>query len=316
MNKKKFFLSAVIAALLILLIVALISSIVGSTRDVAKNERLTLDQIKRVPHRPSVLCLSPAFVEMMYRINKEDHIMAVTDGCDFPTNAKQLPNLGSSINLDWKLIEQLPIDVVMLTPSHSIEHARFEKLGKKVITGKVDSLDSICNTMWAVGQLFNEEDFVEQWMMELDIALTVLNKKIATREARGDSAPKVLFVLGHTPDFSGDIIVSGAKLFYGDVIHKAGGENAFQGAVETGIITFDKLVELKPDIIIDLAEPVDLLNRSEYESKIQSAWIKKIAGTNQFEKTPKVAVFADTGSRRPGPRIVELINKVGKLVFE
>ena len=38
--------------------------------------------------------------------------------------------------------------------------------------------------------------------------------------------------------------------------------------------------------------------------------------TKKFEKTPKVAVFADSGARRPGPRIVELINNVGKLVFE
>ena len=316
MNKKKILVPIAIAVLLLIVIIAIISCVAKSTKDESSKGKLTLDQIDRVPRRPSVLCLSPSFVEMMYRIKCEDHIMAVTDGCDFPSDAKKLPNLGSSINLDWKLVEQLPIDVVMLTPSHTIEHARFAKLGKKVITGKVDSLDAICNTMWAVGQLFNEEDFVEQWMMELDFTLTALKKKASMRDARGDEPQKILFVLGHTPDFSGDIIVSGAKLFYSDVILKAGGVNAYQGAVERGIITFDELVALQPDIIIDLANPTDLLNRAEYESNIHSAWMKKIAETKKFEKTPKVAVFADSGARRPGPRIVELINNVGKLVFE
>ena len=41
-------------------------------------------------------------------------------------------------------------------------------------------------------------------------------------------------------------------MFYGDVIVKAGGVNAFQGAVETAAITFEELVALKPDIVIDV----------------------------------------------------------------
>lgn len=317
MDKKKICIASAVAAALVVLIGVIIASVAGSTKsgDGAAN-KLKLEDITRVPRAPSVLCLSPASVEMMYRIKREDHIMAVTEGCDFPSDAKSLPNLGSSINLDWKLVEQLPIDVVMLTPSHRVEHARFAKLGKKVIVGDVASLDSIVNTIWAIGQLFNEEDFIEQWMMELDLALTVLKKKAAKRDARGEDAPKVLFVLGHEADFSGKIIVAGAKLFYGDVIVKAGGVNAFQGAVETAALTFDELVALEPDIIIDVVEPVALSKLAECEAEMKTAWERKLAEEGDSEQPIKVEVFAESWARRPGPRVIELISNVGKVVFE
>lgn len=316
MDKKKIFIATAIAVLLVVLIGVIIASVAGSTDTEPSANKLKLEDIKRVPRSPSVLCLSPSFVEIMYRIKREDHIMAVTEGSDFPSDAKSLPNLGSSINLDWELVEQLPIDVVMLTPSHRIEHARFAKLGKKVVVGDVASLDSIVNTIWAVGQLFNEEDFIEQWMMELDLTLTVFKKKAATRDARGEDTPKVLFVLGHEPDFSGKIIVAGAKLFYGDVIVKAGGANAFQGAVETAALTFDELVALKPDIIIDVVTPVDLSKLAESESQIKSSWEAKLKTVEQNQHPIKVEVFAESWARRPGPRVIELINNVGKIVFE
>lgn len=316
MDKKKLFIATAIATVLVVLIGAIIVGVACSDTAEPMAKKLTLEDIDRIPRRPSVLCLSPSFVEIMYRINREDHIIAVTEGCDFPSDAKTLPNLGSSIDLDWELVEQLPIDVVMLTPSHKIEHARFAKLGKKVIVGDVVSLDSVINTIWTIGLLFNEEDFVEQWMMELDLALTVLKKKSVARDARGEEAPKVLFVLGHEEDFSGKIIVAGARLFYGDVIVKAGGVNAFQGAVETAAITFEELVALKPDIVIDVVPPVDLFQRLEYESKIKSSWEERLGKDEKNQQPIKVEVFSESWARRPGPRVIELINNVGKIVFQ
>lgn len=316
MEKKKIWVVSAFAAVLVILIGIIIASVAGSTSGGVATNKLRLEDINRIPSHPSVLCLSPSFVEMIYRIKSEDHIMAVTDGCDFPSEAKTLPNLGSSINLDMDLVEKLPIDVVMLTPSHTVEHAYFAKLGKKVIVGEVFSLDSIINTMWSVGQLFSKEDLIEQWVMELDLSLTVLKKKAVTRDARGESAPRVLFVLDHKPDFTGKIIVAGSKLFYGDIIVKAGGENAFQGAVETGAISFDELIALKPDIVIDIATPVDLSQRAEYVSKIKAAWEAKLNSNGQSQKHVNVEVFAESWARRPGPRVIELINNVGRLIFE
>lgn len=319
MNKKKMFVAVAVAFVMVSLIVAIIMNVAGTAEDRVVeplSRKLIINDFNHVVRSPSAICLSPSFVEIMYRIKCEDCILAVTDGCDFPSDAQNLPNLGSSINLDWKLVEQLPVDVVMLTPSHSVEHARFAQLGKKVIVGDVSSIDSIVNTMWSIGQLYNEEDFIEQWVMELDLALTVLKKKAATRDARGDDAPRVLFVIDRNKDFSGEIFVAGQKIFYSDVITKAGGVNVIQDTVETSALTFEQLVALKPDIIIDVVEPVDLLEQAEYESKIKTAWEAKLAESVGSEQSIRVEVFAESWARRPGPRVIELISNVGKIVFE
>lgn len=317
MEKKKLIFASLITIVIIAIIGYIISSYVACF-DAAETtaKKITIEEINRVPRSPSVLCLSPSFVEIMYRIRREDHIMAVTEGCDFPTDAKTLPNLGSSIDLDWELVKKLPIDVVLLTPSHRLEHARFAKLGKKVIVGDVASLDSIINTMWSIGQLYNEEDFIEQWMMELDLSLTVLKKKAAIREARGDAAPRVLFVIGHNPDFSGEITVAGQKIFYSDVITKAGAENAVNVPAEIVDITFEELVAIKPDIIIDVVPSVDLLQQAEYVAGIKSSWDEKLNAEQNGKHSVRVEVFAESWARRPGPRVIELINNVGKIVFQ
>jgi ABC-type hemin transport system substrate-binding protein len=318
MKNKKLLVSVVIAFLLLVVIGLIIGGVAKSVGDSSKDASTSagIENFDRKPRRPSVLCLSPSFVEMMYRINREDHITAVTDGCDFPSDAKSLPNLGSSLKLDWKLVEKLPIDVVLLLPNHSIEHAKFLGMGKKVIEGRVDSINSICDTMWAVGQLYNEEDFIEQWIMDLDLSLTVLKKKATMRDARGDATPKVLVVLNHNDDFSGEILVSGLKLFYSDVVKKAGGENAFQSAVETASISFAELVALEPDIVIDIASPVGIMDRHEYVSKKTQEWRTMLEKASTSEKQIKVEVFAESWARRPGPRVVELLNNVGKVIFD
>lgn len=319
MNKKKMFVAVAVAVVMVGLIAVIIMNVAGSAEDRVvepSSKKLTIDDFNRAVRSPSAICLSPSFVEIMYRIKCEDCILAVTEGCDFPSDAKTLPNLGSSINLDWKLVEQLPVDVVMLTPSHRVEHARFAKLGKKVIVGDVASLDSIVNTMWSIGQHYNEEDFIEQWVMELDLTLTVLKKKAATRDARGDAAPRVLFVIGRNKDFSGKIFVAGQKIFYSDVIKKAGGVNVIQDNVETAALTFDELVALEPDIIIDVVAPVDLSKLAECEAEMKTAWETKLAEAGNPEQPIKVEVFAESWARRPGPRVIELISNVGKVVFE
>lgn len=329
MGNKKVFSAAIVTFILVGLICFVIFSVVGSTNTFEEEQEFNNDvvvvetstgikreDIKRVPNSPSVLCLAPSFVEIMYYIDKEDHIMAVTDGCDYPSDATTLPNLGSSLNLDWELIEGLPIDIVMLTQSHMVEHARFAQLGKKVIVGDVASLDSIINNMWALGQLFKEEKVVTQWMVELDQVLTDLKKKTVMRDARGDSAPRVLFILSHEPDFSGQIVVAGSKLFYSDVIEKAGGENAFLEAVDTAVLTFEELIALSPDIVIDIAVPSNLSQRAEFELDVKSSWDGKLKSLEQANRSIKFKVFTESWARRPGPRVIELIDNLGKVVFE
>jgi hypothetical protein len=62
--------------------------------------------------------------------------------------------------------------------------------------------------------------------------------------------------------------------------------------------------------------PVDLFQRLEYESKIKSSWEERLNKDEKNQQPIKVEVFSESWARRPGPRVIELINNVGKIVFQ
>ena len=78
----------------------------------------------------------------------------------------------------------------------------------------------------------------------------------------------------------------------------------------------EELVALKPDIVIEVAAPVAYEQKAEYVAMIKSSWDEKLNAVKQDKHSIKVEVFAESWARRPGPRVIELIDNVGKIVFQ
>src|SRR6201999_1366728 len=70
----------------------------------------------RIPqnlHR--VISLAPSVTETLYALGLQDRLIADTDYCDYPPEAKHKPHVGGAVNPSIETIASLHPDVVLVT---------------------------------------------------------------------------------------------------------------------------------------------------------------------------------------------------------
>ena len=70
-------------------------------------------QIPQIIHR--VVSLAPSITETLYAIGVQDMLVADSDYCDYPPEAKQKPHVGGTITPSIEMIASLHPDVVFVT---------------------------------------------------------------------------------------------------------------------------------------------------------------------------------------------------------
>jgi iron complex transport system substrate-binding protein len=89
------------------------------------------------------------------------------------------------------------------------------------------------------------------------------------------------------------------------MLHLAGGKNAYLGSVPFPLITREGLLDLNPDLIIELVP--DLAQKKLTKDDLRKDWLR-VPGLNAV-KQKKVYIFTDTYLVIPGPRFIEAIER-------
>src|ERR1700729_1016911 len=88
------------------------STVNAPTRDVTDEMGRTI----RIPQDlQRVISLAPSITETLYALGLQDRIIADTDYCDYPLEAKQKPHVGGTISPSIEMIASLHPDVVLVT---------------------------------------------------------------------------------------------------------------------------------------------------------------------------------------------------------
>ncbi len=113
-------------------------------------QRLQLD-------RPAnrIISLAPHATELLFAAGAGDQVVAVSSFSDFPPQARQLPSVGSSMQLDVERIVALKPDLVIAWKSgnNARQVERLRKLGMVVFESEPRTLDDIASTLQRFGQL-------------------------------------------------------------------------------------------------------------------------------------------------------------------
>lgn len=239
--------------------------------------------LKEEPQR--VVSLSPALTEMIFLLESENKLVAITDFCLYPPETDNILKVGGIQNFNIESVIALNPDVVLIgsiVPQESVN--KMESMGLSVIAIKEENkIEGIYKAMIVLGEILNQKEMAAKKVEDLQQRIADIER----REVSEQEKPSIYYVVGFGE--AGDFTAPKDSHIH-EIITLAGGRNI--GEVLTGwSISREYLFQEDPDLIFVREEDVDhfsqlfpyteltaVKNKRVYP--IESGWIDIVSPRN------------------------------------
>jgi iron complex transport system substrate-binding protein len=259
-------------------------------------------QIEKLPQR--IVSLAPSNTEMIYALGLEDKLVGTTDYCDYPEAAKSKPRVASYTTPDLEKVVSVQPDLILAEAIHEkTALPAMEKLGLTVIVMSATSVDTVLNDIKLIGQINGKSRAAATLVDSLNgrIQEVVLKTVTLTPEQR----LRVLYVVWHDP-----IWTMGRNTFISDLIWKAGGVNIFADDFEKSrVVSLESIIQKNPQVILvsGMGTSGDMI----YKNIVKET---RLLGVDAMRNN-RIHKISDANlTERPGPRIVDGLEEVAKLL--
>lgn len=261
---------------------------------------VTLDQPAQ-----KIISIAPSNTEILYAIGAGSQLVGRDEFSDYPSEAKELPSVGGGFGaLDTETMVALKPDLVLasqLTPAEQVE--AIEKLGLKVyfLANPVD-IESMLENLRIIGKITGRGTQAETLIESLQNRIAAVDEKLTGLQNR----PLVFYQLDSTDPNAP--WTAGPGSFIDTLISRAGGRNL-------GSELSDAYAQLSIEqLLIDQPEMIIV---GDYTwGGVTAEAVMARAGWAGLEaiKQSQVFVFDDNLVSRPGPRMVDGLEAMVKLL--
>lgn len=107
-----------------------------------------------------IISLAPHITELLYSLGAEQQLIAVTESCDYPQAAKQLPKVANAFSINYEALVNFKPDLVIAwgTGNGLLSIDRIKKLGIPVFVSEPKSLADVKHTILMLGELTHRQD--------------------------------------------------------------------------------------------------------------------------------------------------------------
>lgn len=227
--------------------------------------------------KPTVVSLNPAATEMIYALGAEDHLLAVSDYCDWPPQARKLPKAGDLVKPNIEEIARLSPDyVIVFLPTQERLSCDLAKMGLETLDVSPESGEEVLLEIENLARILGVEEKGRALADSLRSEILSIEKP--------ENPPTVFIELGINP-----LYAAGAGTFPDDLVRLAGGRNLFSDTRGYFPIQEEEVLRRKPEVIV-------LAHEEGPEPKNRMGW----------EGLAARVVRADPDIiTRPGPRFVQ-----------
>ena len=244
---------------------------------------------------PQIVVLSPELAEIVCALGAEDHIVGITQECDYPKILQQKVIVGSFSAPNIEKIISLDPDAVFLSGmEQEIFRHKLQDLNITVRQFYPASINGLYDTISEIGKSLNKEDTADSLIQSMNASIGAIIKP--------EECPTIYIEIYNKP-----LMTSSSDSFVGDVIIKAGLKNIFPVLPrEYCAVSSEKVVELNPDIILITYPNV---NKEDIKDRLGWDIISAIKNDMVFTTEnidPNIIL-------RAGPRIVQGIKALSQL---
>ena len=250
-----------------------------------------------------IVSLGPSATEILFAIGADKQLVACTDFCDYPAEAKTKASVGgfaaNSISLE-SIISYEPDLVYLFSGMHDSLIKPLQDMGINVYVSKAASVDDVKKEIIEIGTITGHSAEAEDVVKEMNILLAEARNKSAEAKKNG-SSPLIYWQVWDDP-----LMTAGKNSFINDIITLAGGINIFgEENSDYPIISDEAVIAAKPQFIF-ITKASD--NYSVTNNKIMFYAMKKDSGAS-------VHYVNDDKFSRPGPRCAEAVQDLTKILY-
>ncbi|HZS43561.1 MAG TPA: helical backbone metal receptor, partial [Blastocatellia bacterium] len=166
-----------------------------------------------------VISLSPGITEILYGIGAFDLLVADSQFCDYPEEAKKLPHVGGFYEANLEAITAMRPDLILIIDDQAVFFKdKLEKLGYRVVAVKSRTVTDVIDSMRTIGEVTGRAKEGNKLADEI-------SAKINERANQTKSLPRVriLCVVDRIPGTLRDIYTAAPGSFIDGLIEASGG---------------------------------------------------------------------------------------------
>jgi len=252
-----------------------------------------------------VVSLAPSLTETLFALGlDETQIVGITDYCDYPEGVSKIPRVGSLITVNIEHLVSLEPDYVFAVGhENSPLNYRLKKVGLNVVVIDPLNVQDTLDAILKVGEILDRQENAKKVVEGMKLRLSRMAEKVKTIKTK----KRVYVEIWDDP-----IISCGKGSLVDEIISRAGCVN-ITAAIESMYPTISQEVVVKedPEIII-------LGYMSRDQEKAVNAVLSRF-GWKDIKAVKNKAVICSIEPNlflRPGPRIIDGIEKIYTKVYE
>jgi len=245
-----------------------------------------------------IVSLAPSLTETVFALGFGDRLVGVTNHCDYPAEAKNLPKVGDFMSPSLEVIAAQRPDLVIgvvgaIDPAKARE---MERLGLNVALLSLSTVSEILSSFKRIAALLGYAEAGERLVRKLTLQFDKVTNRVAHTPRRS-----TLMVVGLRP-----LVAVGGKNFLDELITLAGGANIARNAPQPWLNLPDEYVVAKaPQIIIEAGMGSDTAAPARHWSDLKSI---------PAVKERRVYTYNSDKILRPGPRIGDGLEELARLI--
>jgi iron complex transport system substrate-binding protein len=254
------------------------------------------------PKKPlRVVSLSPKNTEMMYAIDAQDCLVAVTSFCDYPPSAKELPNIGgfaaNAISLE-AIVAQKPNLVLSAGSIQQPVTEPLKNMGLEVVDLDAESFGGLFAEIERLGQRVDRSGQALQLMRSMQKRLDRV--KAIARTIPQDKRRSVLYRVWNEP-----LLVAGQKSHLHEMIQICGARNAADSLTESyPRVSLEWVLQANPDVVL---VPSDAAHAEQSEPPAWESLRARHEGRFRYLDGDRLSRF--------GPRSVQALEELAHAVY-
>lgn len=249
-----------------------------------------------------IVSFVPASTETLFALGLEGKVIAVTKYDDYPQGIQQKVEyiFDDSLHPNVEQILKLNPDLIVLGMQDEKTVSSIRNLKIPVVQVNPQSLEATYKTIEKFGQITDTQEQAKKIVDGMKLKEKTISDKVATIKATDRAKVWI--------EVDPDLFTAGEGTFLNELLTKAGGINIASDVKDWAQYSAEKVIAKNPQVILD--------TYSYYLPNVKDTILVRPAWqTIEAVKNKKVYDLDSDMVTRPGPRIVDGLESIAKVIY-
>jgi iron complex transport system substrate-binding protein len=260
---------------------------------------------QKKPIQPRIISLAPHITEIIFALNAQDNLVAVTDFCKYPPDALKKEKIGGLLDPNVEKMLQLNPTHLFGLPSHQKLNQQLESFGYEITMMPNENIEDVLNSIRIIGEKIGKKENAQRLINRINKS----NEKLR-KDADPQNPVSAVLLIGRSKDSIHNMTAAGKDTYINELWEMVGGSNIYDDLpTRYGSINLESLLLRNPAVIIEFNMDIE---HSVSKSDLGPEWnlLKNIRAV----KTGQVYTIGGNHTMIPGPRMVLLGEDFRKII--